>query len=243
MASTARGWSRLAAGACFALWLSFAVGCQKASRGRAGQEAAVYVAALDVVFAEDTFPRLRTLLAPDTGTRIVRVYHPRDTMPRLVLVDRMGADPVGWLVMLMGVPEPPADSAAAALRELERRKVSRDLAEDFVAANLRRDSLHVPLAARPPTYFATLPTGTPEAQKAPFARRRREPDRGLGRPPYPEPSQILRLSRPGFSPDRRHALVYVETYCGFLCAGGRLVRLERDGERWRVVEMLGLWVS
>ena len=188
----------------------------------------MYAAALDSMFAEDT------------TSRIVRLIG-RDTMPRLVLVDRMGADPVRWLVR--PAPEPPPDPATVARGTLERRKIPRELAEDFVVANLRPDSLRVPLAARAPTYFATLPSMSPAEQGALFNRRPGQPLRGFGRPAYPKPTQILRLSRAGFSRDRRHALVYVESYCGSLCAGGILVRLSRDGERWRVVRMLNLWVS
>lgn len=226
--------------ACLAACLSFAAGCAQSPPSRAELEAVVYVAALDSVFAADTMPRLLGFLAPDTGTRIVRVIG-RDTMPRLILVDHMGADPFRWLAPLTA--EPPADSATAALGKLERWKLPRDLAEDFVAANLRPDSLQVPIAARAPTYFATLPPMSPEEQGALLGWRPGQPLRGFGRPAYPKPTQILRLSRAGFSRDRRFALLYVETYCGPLCAGGTLVRLARDGERWRVVEMLRLWVS
>lgn len=242
-ARPARTWTWIAGIVCAAAWLPFAGGCSQVQPSRAELETAVYVAVLDLVYAEDTMPRLRTLLAPDTGTRIVRVYHSRDTLPKLVLVDRVSADPVRWLIMLMGMPDPPADSVAAARRELERRKIPRELAEDFVAANPRPDSLSVPIAARPPAYFATLPPMSLEERAALFDGRRGDPRRDFGLPAYPRPNQVLQLSRAGFSPDRRHALVYVETYCGVLCAGGILVRLSHGGERWRVVEMLNLWVS
>ncbi|MCC6203094.1 MAG: hypothetical protein IT494_08840 [Gammaproteobacteria bacterium] len=55
---------------------------------------------------------------------------------------------------------------------------------------------------------------------------------------------VLRLSRVGFDPAIRHALVMVEQLCGSECGAGRLVRLERgDDESWRVLDATIVWLA
>ena len=45
---------------------------------------------------------------------------------------------------------------------------------------------------------------------------------------------IVFLSAIGFSPDRRHAMVYITNYCGPLCASGSLWKLDKVGSSWKV---------
>lgn len=55
---------------------------------------------------------------------------------------------------------------------------------------------------------------------------------------------VLRLSRVGFDPATRHALVLVEQLCGSECGAGRLVRLERsEDETWRVLDTTIVWMA
>lgn len=54
---------------------------------------------------------------------------------------------------------------------------------------------------------------------------------------------IVRFSRIGFSCDGRQAVMYRSESCGSLCGGGDLVILEADGDRWKVVQNIVLWIS
>ena len=47
----------------------------------------------------------------------------------------------------------------------------------------------------------------------------------------------------GFSKNLDEATIYVELYCGSLCAQGTLYLLRRDEKGWRLVEEMMLWVS
>ncbi len=51
------------------------------------------------------------------------------------------------------------------------------------------------------------------------------------------------VSRPGFGPARRFALVTTSFYCGPLCADGGYVLLERRPDGWHVLSNRTLWVS
>jgi len=53
---------------------------------------------------------------------------------------------------------------------------------------------------------------------------------------------ILGLSRVGFSGDGRQALVYAQSLDGLTQATGMLVRLELQGETWKVLDSVALWI-
>jgi hypothetical protein len=46
-------------------------------------------------------------------------------------------------------------------------------------------------------------------------------------------SSLVKLSRPGFSADRRTAMVYVEGSCGGRCGQWGVMILVKEGDRWR----------
>lgn len=52
---------------------------------------------------------------------------------------------------------------------------------------------------------------------------------------------IVSLSRAGFGPDE--ALVYIEVFCGNVCANGRLFVLARSDGVWSVTTTFDLWAS
>jgi hypothetical protein len=53
---------------------------------------------------------------------------------------------------------------------------------------------------------------------------------------------VVSLSRAGFGPDE--AIVYIEVFCGTVCANGRLFVVERDGDgTWSVTTTFDLWQS
>lgn len=165
----------MAGSACLVAWLSFAGGCAQEPPRHAELQPAVSAAALDSLLARDTTGRLIELLGPDT-------------MPRLYVIDRMGADPIRWLVMLKGVRKPPVDSAMVAREELERRKIPRELVMNFVAANLRPDSF------APASSATSTPAPSAADSAPPLARSR--PGRQLGRAPAPASPDLPPLEAP-----------------------------------------------
>ena len=60
---------------------------------------------------------------------------------------------------------------------------------------------------------------------------------------YPDLATVLQVGAPGFSADRRRALIYVESRCTSRgCSQGRMVLVERDGAGWRSRDLWG-WGS
>lgn len=56
-------------------------------------------------------------------------------------------------------------------------------------------------------------------------------------------SGISLVSRPGVNADRTKALLYVGTSCDMLCGNGVFVFLGKDGEQWKVLIKVTIWVS
>ena len=150
------------------------------------------------------------------------------------------ADPLLWLSHRSSGAVP---DSGAALRYLSELGIERELAVDFVAANAARDSLLLPRDLQVRLSLDTLPPLTPAERDAVWRRG------GVGtgferfRDAYPGARHRLALSHAGLSPDGAQAVVYVEVDCGLLCGGGTMLRLERMGEHWRIVESIPLWAT
>lgn len=110
-------------------------------------------------------------------------------------------------------------------------------------------------------------------QAANESAARLQPDRDLGRPyqlrstadlsayfssagpggwqkfyeEHPDARAFYVVSRVGFSPDRRRAMVYFSDHCGGLCGHGQIFTLEKVRDQWRLVNVPGaklcMWVS
>jgi hypothetical protein len=127
------------------------------------------------------------------------------------------------------------------LRDLEVMSgVSRDLAEDFIAAN--RSSHRIPAAIpakRPltPVRRASLPffrTTKPDfSEEAWTAFYRKHPGSG----------GFQSLSAVGYDRAGNTALVSYDLVCGDLCGHGLLVVLERRNGGWEIVHIEDTWVS
>jgi hypothetical protein len=59
---------------------------------------------------------------------------------------------------------------------------------------------------------------------------------------YPN-SGITLVSRPGINAEHNRALLYMGTSCGGLCGDGVLLLLGKDGEEWKVLNRVTIWVS
>ena len=189
--------------------------CRAPAPSRAQLEQAVYAAVLDQFFARDS--------------------------ARQFVLQPTSAEALRWLDRESATPPP--DTAAARRRLAELGITAPDLAGDFTAANVRPDSIRLPIAARLPVSLDTFPPLT-RAERDSLMRRFRV---GAGferyRRAYPGVTQVIALSRVGFSRDRRLALVYVQSQCGALCAGGSLLLLRYERGGWHLVEHQSLWVS
>jgi hypothetical protein len=60
---------------------------------------------------------------------------------------------------------------------------------------------------------------------------------------FPRAKRYSAFSRIAYSPDALTALMYYEYHCGGLCGGGDMVVVVREGDRWRVKQILNLWIS
>jgi hypothetical protein len=54
---------------------------------------------------------------------------------------------------------------------------------------------------------------------------------------------IVQLSRVGFNSQKDEALVYLERYCGSLCASGDIFLLRKMNSRWGIIARINLWLS
>jgi hypothetical protein len=54
---------------------------------------------------------------------------------------------------------------------------------------------------------------------------------------------LLRISRPAFSLDGKHAVISEGYYCEGLCGSGMLLELEFSAGAWRVTRITGTWQS
>jgi hypothetical protein len=60
---------------------------------------------------------------------------------------------------------------------------------------------------------------------------------------FPGASGIISLSRVGFDPSLREAIISTSFVCGFLCGTGRLYTLRKKWGRWEVISNPIVWVS
>jgi hypothetical protein len=59
---------------------------------------------------------------------------------------------------------------------------------------------------------------------------------------YPR-SGISLMSRPGVNADHTKALLYVGTSCDMLCGDGEFILLGKEGDQWKVLNKVIIWVS
>lgn len=60
---------------------------------------------------------------------------------------------------------------------------------------------------------------------------------------YPNAGGFWEFSRPGFNKDSTEAVLYVGHHCGWLCGTGHLYLVRKDGDKWKVVNRVMLWIS
>jgi hypothetical protein len=60
---------------------------------------------------------------------------------------------------------------------------------------------------------------------------------------YPGAQGHLAISRVGFSADGKQALLYASNRCGWKCATGSYVVMEKHGATWKILKEVFLWVS
>ena len=60
---------------------------------------------------------------------------------------------------------------------------------------------------------------------------------------YPNAGGFWEFSRPGLNDNGDEALMYVGHHCGWLCGTGHLFLVRKQGETWKVVNRLMLWIS
>lgn len=61
--------------------------------------------------------------------------------------------------------------------------------------------------------------------------------------PFKEGDYRYSFTPMGFSADLEDAIVYVELYCGPLCAGGTLYLLRHGAQGWSIIDEVMLWIS
>ena len=60
---------------------------------------------------------------------------------------------------------------------------------------------------------------------------------------FPDSQGLITLSRVGFNSTRTQALVYIGNSCGGLCGTGYYVRLDKQGNVWKVTKNSMAWIS
>jgi len=60
---------------------------------------------------------------------------------------------------------------------------------------------------------------------------------------FPNAPGITLLSLPGVSSDRTKAMIYIGTSCGTTCGTGYLILLGKDGDHWKVLDKVMIWIS
>jgi hypothetical protein len=54
---------------------------------------------------------------------------------------------------------------------------------------------------------------------------------------------VTLFSLPGVSSDRTKAMIYIGTSCGTTCGTGYLILLGKDGDHWKVLDKVMIWIS
>ena len=135
-----------------------------------------------------------------------------------------------------------ADSVGAE-RVLEQKGIAPDLAHDFVVANARLDSVHLPIPAGRPVVVDTLPPLLKAERDSILAKGRFGSGFERVKRAYPGAHAVIALAHAGFSLDQTSALVLLTYECGKLCGGAELLRLVQRNGHWVIAEILPLWVS
>lgn len=60
---------------------------------------------------------------------------------------------------------------------------------------------------------------------------------------YPDSRGLITFSKVGFDADKKHAFIYQEQLCGFLCAEGGYVFLTKEQGEWKITKRMITWVS
>jgi hypothetical protein len=60
---------------------------------------------------------------------------------------------------------------------------------------------------------------------------------------YPGAQGHLALSRVGFSPDGKQALLYVSNWCSGKCATGSYVVMKKHDSGWKIAKEIFMWMS
>ncbi|HZS27208.1 MAG TPA: hypothetical protein VFB76_08245 [Candidatus Angelobacter sp.] len=60
---------------------------------------------------------------------------------------------------------------------------------------------------------------------------------------HPEAVGFLLFSRPGYNSQKNEALLYVGSFCGWLCGSGHMYFLTKENGKWSVKNKLMLWIA
>lgn len=60
---------------------------------------------------------------------------------------------------------------------------------------------------------------------------------------YPKSGGYVLFSQVGFDTEKKHAFVYMQFYCGSLCADGSYFLLEKENGKWKETKRAMLWAS
>jgi hypothetical protein len=60
---------------------------------------------------------------------------------------------------------------------------------------------------------------------------------------YPKSGGYVLFSQVGFDIEKKHAFVYMQFYCGSLCADGSYFLLEKEGGKWKETKRAMIWAS
>jgi hypothetical protein len=60
---------------------------------------------------------------------------------------------------------------------------------------------------------------------------------------YPKSPGVTLISLPGINSEHTRALLYVGDSCDMLCGNGYFILLGKDGEQWKVLQKVMIWIS
>lgn len=60
---------------------------------------------------------------------------------------------------------------------------------------------------------------------------------------FPHSAGFITFSKVGFDAEKKHAFVYMELGCGWLCADASYILLTKEQEVWQVTKRVGVWAS
>lgn len=133
---------------------------------------------------------------------------------------------------------PPDSVVRAFVARLVSDSVPRALARELARVSVTGDSVSLPFPTQRKVVLDTVLTFGPPSPRSETVRRVQRFQQT-----YASFPTLFGVSHVAFSRDGRTAAVYVESYCGPLCAGGDVTILERTTGGWRVKRVITLWVS